>query len=547
MRSGRFSFRPHRMDRGRRSGLVIWVVALAGALFLSIAWISSSPIGSSPDEPDHIAYAWGTATGQTLPWNAAEQVGARDKVYTVITLPNSLNQYPPPACYVDDGLYDTSCTVARPTAGTTTTISMMAKYPLAYYAVIGGVLRLGLGLGLNGFSTLFLASLTSAMLSFGALLVSAALLGRRFNRVAAAGAVAATAIPLSQFLFATINPNGWEISGLMLLASLVICVRHDLAEYGRASFHLQISLVLLTFVVGWTRPLSVAWAGLLLLVLLLPVHGARRPALFRLAPATIAVLVTIGVFLLAWMRYQATGTQTETSVGDPAEWEAMPFGTKVFLLVTHFGDMVISAFGTLGWLDTRLPSLTYILWWGAAGALIAGFLAARPGGHRQPSIGPALFMVLGSGLVIAVEGYLTAFAWQGRYWSPALAAATVLLVPAMSAGRLPERTQRSLGMILAGVMTLVLTVAFTYNINRYRYGFHETFVRFKNLPYAWRDAVWTPVIGMPATIISIVLGIGLLIVAACVFVRTGPSMKALLPAGSDRPEQIAADTPAPSA
>lgn len=58
---------------GRRAWIVRSLILLA-IVFTSFAWASASPVGASPDEPDHITYAWGSSTGQTLPWVAEDNL-----------------------------------------------------------------------------------------------------------------------------------------------------------------------------------------------------------------------------------------------------------------------------------------------------------------------------------------------------------------------------------------------------------------------------------------------------------------------------------------
>ena len=503
----------------RRVRFLPALLLLVTAVCSAFVWTVSSPTGSSPDEESHISHSWGVGTGQVLPWTI-EQVEhpTNGATSAVITLPAALMQHPQPSCYRDQA-YNNECGPPEPAAGDVETFSYMARYPMTYYAIAGFSMRIGLASGLSGFSTLILARVVSGVVGYLLLGLASWLLARRFGWQAATIPILALMVPNTHFLLNSINPNGFEIAATAALAACVISIRHDVLRTGKCSTSLQVLLVVLILAAGWTRPLSVVWTGMILLILWVP-GRRRRPLLFELSKPLV-VLIFVGVaFLLGWFYYEATGTRTE-SVGVD-EWEKLPAWLQFWMVVTRFGDMFRNGYGLLGWADYEIPLFSFILWILVACAVTTALIVGSRRTVLRPRI--AAFVVLGSMVVITLQSVQTGFGWQGRYWLPPLAGALVLLVPAIQGRGVPARQRNKLWWILTGVTGLLTLHALFFNLWRYQFGLNAPFWRFSALPYP-RDGVdvaWYPAGGIALFTGTLVLGIVSFALAVLLMMRIFP-------------------------
>jgi hypothetical protein len=462
------------------------LLLLIAAISSAYAWSVSSPTGSSPDEPNHIYYAWGTITGQVLPWTL-NQVDHPDtgKSLAVIELPEQLTQFASPSCYIGE-IYTDECNPAPRGDGYVTVKSYMSRYPLAYYAITGLALKLGLAVGLSGFSTLILARIVSGMASYLLLGIAFVVLKKRFGTFAASIPALAILVPNAHFLMNSVNPNGFEIAGMTALAAIVVAVRHDIAT-NQLRMPIQITLLLVALVAGSIRPLSVAWAGLLLMLLLVPING-RRPAFIDLSKAITAFLGLVCVVLLSWFYWEATGTMTETSQGDISDWRALPVWLQLTAVVSRFGEMLRNGYGLLGWADTQLPLMSFTIWLLAVTITLVAFgVRARRSSTRAYL---ALLFLFATMALIVLESVKAGFGWQGRYWLPCLGATIALLAPSLQANGLSMARRRRIWLLFTLVMAALITHGFIYNFWRYKYGLESPFVRFSELPYPRSQAEW---------------------------------------------------------
>jgi len=517
-----------------RHPAVMVVLVVLWAAFSAFSWSASSPIGASPDEPAHITYSWGVVSGQVLPWNLSTTTADSGKTLAEINVPLALENFPDPSCYAYGATYNTTnCPIPDNDSGSVWTTSYMTRYPVFYYAYTGLFLGLGQALALSGFATLFLARFFSGVLCYSVVALTASLTGRRYGWRPAGAVLALAMVPTAQFLFSSINPNGAEIALAMLLTSIVLAIRHDILHTGRASTALQIGAPLAMLALGSTRPLSIAWAGLIICVLLLPVNG--RPLLLQLRHWCSLALVGVATFCLGWLVYQASGTMTETSVGDVADWEALSTPVKVVSVFLRFGTMIRQSFGTLGWLDTDLPIIALFVWLLVGTVFVTAFMDRSDRAELRPRVA-AVFFILSS-LVVMVQSYHAAFGWQGRYWYPAVAAVLVLLVPTLSAERISTPSGRRAFLLVAITTQVISWSSLVYNMWRYRFGFHEPFIRFQAIPYPWQPPQWSPSGGASA-----------FYVASFVALATGVLILCMLPArvvDGSPPESALAREPLP--
>lgn len=491
-------------ETSRSKKILAAVALLIAAISSSFLWSISSPSGASPDEPSHIHYAWGVISGQVFPWTLVQETSDSGASLAVITMPEKLEQLAPPSCYIGKA-YEDECDPAIRGDGEITTTSYMARYPLLYYAVVGSFMKLGLSIGLSGFSTLILGRIASGMLSYFMIAYAAVLMKKRFGIYGATIPLIALLVPNAHFLMNSINPNGFEIAASAALAATVVAVIHDIHVHAQVSARLQVLLVSLVLVAGWIRPLSVAWTGLLLLLLILPI-GRKRPAFLQLSKVTVIAILLLAGFLLSWFYWEATGTRTETTQGDISDWRGLPKWLQLGVVLSRFGELVQNGYGLLGWADTQLPIFSLILWLIVCAVTLAQFAAAKHSSIFGSKV--SLGYLIGSMLVVTVESIYAGFGWQGRYWIPAIAIALVLLTPNLTGAALSSRHKRTSWLTLQIITTLLIVHALIYNLWRYQYGLRTPFVRFSALPFPTAGAEWSPAGG--ERLFYAVLAIGLL-------------------------------------
>lgn len=492
----------------RRTAVTL-AVALVGLLAYATAWATASPVGSSPDEAAHVVYAWGVATGQTLPGNERLEAGqeAGDSTLTLVDIPRALFQVQD--CYAKRPASPASCPELS-TEGTLHAATYHTRYPPPYYVLQGSLMRAGLALGLDGGAILLgLRVLAGAacLLMVGA---AAVVLGRRFGPPLAVLCVLAGLTPGGISLFSAINPNGVEIAAAILVAALVVAVRHDASRPGGVSTGLRWSLAGAFVLLTWARPLSPVWAGLLLLVLVWP-RGAPRTWLdqVRRGPGLAPVVVVLAnlVLAFAWMVYEFSARNVD--VGGSGSWGELPFQLRVALVVLKFGDLVVQMVGSMGW-DVVLPSFFTYAWVLAVAAL---FWIGAGWGRRRVSLRVPLGYLLATMVVVAGYSLLTGFGWQGRYWLSPVAAFLVLCLPAI-AGRdapsAPEPEPAGYGPRHLGVLVTFVALqlgGLVWFMWRHVYGVQPWQLRFDAMPFPVVPPGWSPIGGqkLPLALAAVAL------------------------------------------
>lgn len=520
-----------RRVRGRLAplGLALAVVGLAAA------WAMASPVGGTPDEPAHVEYAWGVATGQVLPGNERVVVDENGASVVHVRMPTSLLEYENRTCYQGDPSASPGCgwesslhpqdEVDRPT--------YMTRYPPLYYGVVGTVLRVGLEVGLSGHHTLLLARFVSGVLSLGMVAGAALVLARRGWHAGAAVAVLAGLTPVMLSLASSVNPNGFEVGAAVLGAALVVAVRHDHAGAAAVRTPTVTALLLALVALTWTRPLSLVWAFLLVGVLLLP--GGPLGGLWQRHRWAVVAAGASLVAAVAWLGW-ATQTRVIGEEDDSVDWGTIPVDVRTLLVLLKFGDLVRQMVGWIGW-DTTLPDLAVVGWVGvtvvAVTLLVTG--SARASTRLRDAWG---FLGL-SAAVVAAYSMLTAFGWQGRYLLPAVAAGLVLAVPSMQGASLSATTLRRTVVVSSAWFLTVQLGALSWFLWRYMYGVESVYARFAALPLRIDDVGWIPPVSQ-----AVVLGLGLVGTLALGAALVGPVVVAARTAaagdGHDAPRPVRA-------
>ncbi len=424
--------REHRL-RGP-SPLMAWLLVVIAAVGL----LASTPPSAGPDEPVHQVSAWYLSKNWFAPSSPVW-----------FEVPASLWVGP---CYYGKPNVSASCMPRRSAIGGTVTVSNVVNYPPFYYWVVGAGERIAAKVGYE-YADLG-GRLASLALNLGTLLLLTLYMGRRHPLWGSFLLMVST--PMALFMGVTVNPSGWEITcGLVMAAILGEAVwssrtagssswsRLTLAALGAASIALCLA-----------RPLGFVWAGGLTvsaIVLARPMPQRRSLLMLGLA---------VGPGILAGLLW----TLTHPAFGTNNQPYSVLTPQNLVLWFTYsllaFPDRLRQMFGVLGWLDTPMPGMLYLVSTGAWAVLLT----------RLPAIGKLAIACGVLGILIAPSaiealGWATWPAWwQGRYSLPFALGFMLLLL--LWSGRFIPRTV----LVVAGISLMSLGVMVWVNAIRYAFG-----------------------------------------------------------------------------
>lgn len=386
-----------------------WIIALGTAFML---WAVITPVGSTPDEPAHMVYAWGIATGQgvggaDIP--CGEAPGPCPA--SLVDIPDDL--IPWPTCYKFDPAVTAECAPTRP-AGEMKTAAV--RYPPPYYAIVGAGLRIGRSLDLSAPAIGLIGRMLSAMISLSILLPAMLRVSAVSKRVLATIIVSLT--PMAFFTMSSVNPSGVETAAAIGVAAGFVLLSNESARLRHASIVLCYSM----FWLAWSRPLGVLWASTLLVAGSATLVASGRA---RVRAAMPPLVVSAIVVVSGWLWFFYSVSIRRTGAPDAGGVTVPDSGSEQFIAYTlRWGDMLSENLGTLGWLDTRLPA-ALILVLATCFALVV--FGPRAPGPTPPAVRIAI-VYLGCILVgVTTIMWRTEFLWQGRYVLPPLAGGFVLL------------------------------------------------------------------------------------------------------------------------
>jgi Predicted membrane protein (DUF2142) len=486
-----------------------WLLLVAAGFFLAVAWVAASPVGASPDEPAHIAYAWGTATGQTIV-NEKLVTNKRQHTGTLVELPQKLLQYPAPSCYWrhQEKPVNRCSRIPADNLHLVTQTSNMTRYPPLFYAVEGAELRTATALDLSGSRVLYGARLSAAVLSLLTAGFGVFLLARRFPAQVVALATLLALPPMAWFMTASVNPNGLEITAAFLLAAGVLAVRVD-HDTGVRSLTAILAVPLGILLLAWTRPLSWVWAALILALLLVPTaqrdggSWIQRLPVRRLGTVAFAAAVLILTSAIVWFGYAIPLRASEAdALTAPASWIALNPVERITLLLLRTGGIFSEVVGSFGWLDTPLPELAVFVWLSVGSVAFAIWLAGRNPVIPRWSAGA----VLGLGYLAALlNEYTGAWGWQGRYLLPITAAVCVFAVPGLTTGLARLSALRPLVAPMMVALVTVNALAVVWFLFRNMYGVRSwEGRRLPSTPLPVGRPSWVPPLGGQGVVLVLV-------------------------------------------
>lgn len=457
----------------------------------------STPLGGSPDEPDHIIKAAAVAHGELFGRSTSEKAALR------VIVPADLAPAHTWECYAFRSDQSASCqppmtdgdapTPAKTTAG---------LYNPMYYSMVGWPSLLTSSAKLTVFSmravsvlvcTFFLAAAFVGLMKFT-------------SRLACGIAFLAAVTPMVLFLCGAVNPNALEIcSGAALLSALLVLVRAP-AVVRPAPY------LVLTFVSGAmlanARGLSPLWMAVIAVIALLSASPGRLGQLLK-RPSTWLVLAGLAAGVAAAVAW-TLGTNTLNSMGTfPGAGKTRPIEALTTMLLRTFDPGLV---GVFGWLDTFPPGAVVALWSTLAfGMVLTAYVLARGRDVWALSAGVVAVLVVPA-VVQAASVEKSGYIWQGRYALVAYVAAVLL------AGVLVGDWLRGRGAAFAGLRARVLVIAsvlvvagqlcaFLFTEKRYAVGVNaewDTFVLHPQWAPPGGNLVWVLVCALGLALVCLV-------------------------------------------
>lgn len=462
-------------------------VALLWALCVSVcaaAWAIASPVGASPDEPAHIAYAWGLATGQDV-LDSPNNCG-QDNCSLVVSVPVGL--MPDPSCHQRRPEVSAGC---EPTRHIVSQTSRTIRYPPPYYLITGLGMRASMGVGLSPASASLVGRLLGAALTLSTLVPALVLATRRIRALVPYLIVPLT--PMTMFVVSAINPNGAEIGGGIAAATAVVVYSRTLKHDALTSYVFLAGMFWLT----WSRPLGFLWAGAVGVFGLLYIHAGHHATQSsvadtarRLARVWIPATVSL-VLAMAWFGYAIGAWTTVGSSRSPNTVLTALVGTPL-----RWGGILWEFVGVLGWLFTPLPTLSVILTIGCVAAMLTLSQVSGPDGGPQRRVAAVYLASIVAGVTALM--FYNNFLWQGRYVIAPLGVFAILWGGSATdefAGRVSK---------LATWCWVLSSTSALWIAARYSWGL-EVRARFVSPDFV--DADWSPSGGTPLFLVLSVLGI----------------------------------------
>lgn len=427
--------------------------ALAIVLLAVVGFALSSPRFAAPDEEAHQATAWYVTT-----------YGMPPKAETRAEVPTIFRDG---ACFATNGRQDASCHPAR--EGGYTELVRVMNYPPPYYWVVGigqqasEAIASDAWMDLGGRAASFLLNVTG--------LVLLALLIRRHYRMWGTYLLLIVT-PMAAFLWATVNPSGWEVTAGLLFAYLFARAwwHNDDDPSGTTRWPLLAAIAVTSVLFALARHSAMVWmAGLIVAIAATGLSRVPRAQQWK------ALLATAPGFL-AGVLWQLTHPAVHV-INNPNRIEdpqPLDFAHYFLQIEEVLPDRLRQMVGVLGWLDTPVPQWMFFLvligW-----AAFIGFLFAR-------TRIPVLFLVVGFLGTFLVPTVLEMLRWndwpywyQGRITLP-FALPFLLILLLRYAGR-GQRAASALSLVTGFVLTFMVW----QNLMRYSFGVWDY------IPERWSD------------------------------------------------------------
>ena len=267
--------------------------------------------------------------------------------------------------------------------------------------------------------------------------------------------------PMTVFIVTSTNPASTELAGSLLLWAYVAVLLTGEHVAGRRQLLTASSIAAGVVLV---RPVALPWVAIALVGFLLLERRSfttDRRSTTRLLVVSSLPLVTAVVLSSAWSRYAGVGLTDDKYVVADSTVAMFRFG------IGRTSELFRQAFGTLGWLDTALPTPTFALWIGCLvliGSLVA-FCNERRVKLTLAGIA-AIWVFYPTFYVVLAK---TPQVWQGRYNLPLLGGVAVCGI--LSARSTPWPSQaEAIARFCAASWVVIEVVAFYQALRRFMVG-----------------------------------------------------------------------------
>jgi hypothetical protein len=489
----------------RRSLVQTWLVSFVLIGALGSLWALASPLGSGPDEGEHVIKAVALYRGQLI----GKPVPTRDPAYVSFNVPKTYGLLPfYPDCYRVRPPRPASCEgplLASSTQVPTPTYT--GRYPPLYYLLVGWP-----SLFSYTGTSVYLMRLVSVIVSalFIGLAVALALTYAESSIVV--GAVLLAVTPAALYLSSVVEPNGLEISSaLCLWTALALLLSKERDKVPRPLVHAAGAAAT---AMALTRALSVAWvAGILFVTLVVAAPPALVRALFRDTAARLwgVVLLVASCVAVAWVATQGA-------------LDVVALGNKQFTAIhafryvlDHTRRYAVEMFGSFNPRGTLVPAAIEPFFWTALGALVIWALVRSGWRARLAMLLVIVATVLAGPVLTAASIHTDGIIWNGRYALPVLVGLPVLAGVAVD--RTAEAKWKAPAAVLVAVALGCQVVGIYWLMRRFAVGTQGA-INILFTRVEWEPPLGVPLIAIAALALAVLIGAWVLVVAPRLLARS---------------------------
>jgi hypothetical protein len=413
-----------------------------------LSWSLASPPGASPDDDFHLASIW---CGDGIREGLCESGVNPDWRMVPQAL---LDSY----CFAFNGNESAACQT-KAVSSTSTELAASSHgnwtgdYPPVFYSVMG------LFASNNVSASIALMRAFNALIFVG-LSMSLFLLLPRHRRSALVWGFAVTLVPLGMFLIPSTNPSSWAIisAGTLWIALLGYFESFGLRKLGLGT------IAVIATMLGATARADAAVYAIVAIVAVVLIAAKREKGfiLSMILPVGLVLIAAFFFFAANQSSFAATGLPSADKATSHLSWQFLAF-TNIMNVPALWAGALGS--GPLGWLDTNLPAIVWVIG-------IAVFCAVTFTGLRTLPVRKALALagILGAlwlipTYVLVQSKALVGVQVQPRYILPLMILLAGVALVQSNRGTLD--LTRGQATIVVGALTIANSVALHFNIRRY--------------------------------------------------------------------------------
>ncbi|WP_309110151.1 DUF2142 domain-containing protein [Saccharothrix sp.] len=442
----------------RPSGARLWLLAFIGFWLLHAGWAFAAPFDGPPDEEQHALRAAAIMNGDIFSREGNGQL-VPQSLDKNNKLENGVLRHR--SCFPMQVTVPASCT-EEPGGDRTLVVRYVseARFNPVYYAVVGWPLKFWPEWRGIMLSRLISAGLMAAMLACA---VVGAVRWTRHRALLAGIVVAVT--PMTAHLAGSINPNGIEITAGLCLGVALIALLHE--RGGGPVNKAAVALAAVSSAVIVTPRFSgVMWLCVIAFALLVPVRWQRVKELVR----TRAVQVGLGAVVLAGIASVLWTFTNGTAEVAPPRYDYQYKDVLKVALLDFWPNLANQMVGVMGWAETLMPRLIYVVWFAALGVLILGGFIVGGRVDRWRMI--ALFFGTFTPLLAAELYLINQTGWfnQGRYFLPGAVVLPLLGAHILAKNALTAAHFRSATRVFALLLLPIHLVCVAFTMIRWQSG-----------------------------------------------------------------------------